>query len=356
MSEYIDGMLGEREASALKKHLDECAGCSEVYRSTTVIIEHMQQMESIEEPVDFLEKVNTRLDKRFSLGGILRRLFKPMRIKIPLEAAAAAVVIAVIVYLGGVKEPQPQYQITITESDDRLLLDDESGISEEIALPRGAVKTGEFEKLESDAKVFGSTVTRESAPEEIASEKPVTDTPKSKRVDHLGFAPAGSESKETADTPKPKESDTRESAPADGEPVRPVTDTPKPKEADTKESPPAESDLEESKIVPPKPAASGKRIEKSDITTFRAKKGPKGEAPLKETIKSLGGKVIEAEYLEGTEKPKRMIIEIPAGNFERLIQELIRRGEIKAPPTEIKRKANDLIRVELIFQRSNPPQ
>ena len=97
-------------------------------------------------------------------------------------------------------------------------------------------------------------------------------------------------------------------------------------------------------------------MEKSELLELRAKKGLKGETSLKETIRSLGGKVIEAEYLEGTEKPKRMIIEIPAGNFESLIQELIRRGEIKAPPTEIKRKANDLIRVELIFQRSNQPQ
>ena len=234
MSEYIDGMLGHGEASALKRHLDECAECTEVFRSTTVIIEHMQQMESIEEPADFLEKVNTRLDKRFSLGGIVRRVFVPLRIKIPLEVAAAAAVIAVIVYLGGVKEPpQQQYQITITESDDRLLLDSDIEMREEIPIQSGAVRTSELEKSESDApghgipeiieggaKKDGATELRESAPAEGELEKVESEAKKSGATEISESAVAESPSdKSVADTPKSEGTDSQASAPAQSKPV-----------------------------------------------------------------------------------------------------------------------------------------
>jgi anti-sigma factor RsiW len=38
ISEYIDGMLGETEASEVKHHLAKCADCSEAYRSSVKII------------------------------------------------------------------------------------------------------------------------------------------------------------------------------------------------------------------------------------------------------------------------------------------------------------------------------
>ncbi len=303
LSEYIDGMLSKDAASRLKNHLDRCAACSEAHRSTMKIIGHMQKMERIEEPADFLEKVNARMDRRFSPGGIIRRLFRPMGIKIPLELAAAAAVIALIVYLGGVKEPKPLYQITITESEMPLVASDDLRESEEAEIPVSAP---------IDSKLFAQTA-EEPPPEQDKADK----TEGVKRYS----APAVSETKKISGTAEKSVSDERK--------LDKTSDA-------ARESAPAAEQLHYGKAA------------------TRGKKGPAGEPSLQKTIRSLGGNIIETEYLEGTDTPARMIIEIPVGKFESLIQELVRRGEIQAPPTEIKRKADEFIRVELIFQRPKP--
>jgi hypothetical protein len=249
------------------------------------IIGHMQQMENIEEPVDFLDKVNIRLDKRFSLRGLFRRLFIPLRIKIPLELAAAAVVIAVMVYLGGVKEPEQLYQITVTENDIRMPED------EDIDGTFGGARTSPEKSHASKDKLHemgGDTQKSDKSGEDLEK----TET----RGDRLISGAIKSQKIEVEETV----------------------------------------------------------VGVSDMREAAAKKGPKREISIEETIRSLGGKVVETEYLEGTNTPARMILEIPVGKFESLMQELIRMGKIQAPPTEIKKQATDLIRVELIFQRPEP--
>ncbi|UCG51038.1 MAG: zf-HC2 domain-containing protein [Candidatus Latescibacterota bacterium] len=119
LSEYVDEMLPEKEASEIKDHLARCADCLGEYESTLKIIKHMNEMETIDAPAEFLEKVTARLEKRFSFGGWLRRLFVPLRVKLPLELAGIAAAVALLVYVFGVRDGRDLYEVTISMSGER---------------------------------------------------------------------------------------------------------------------------------------------------------------------------------------------------------------------------------------------
>jgi hypothetical protein len=359
LSEYIDGMLDETEASEIKNHLAHCAGCSEAYGATIKIIEHMGQMESIEEPADFLDKVNARLDRRFSMGGIFRRLFRPWRIKLPLEMAAAAAVIALIVYLGGVKEPEPLYQITITESDERLITGYGSEKSEIMELEGAA-------PAEDATDASEKLAVGEPRPDPAAMDKALNDAGRSSQTEKrdINEKDAAVRESEPAKRVRDKKGDAvRKEAPAEHEPDKITGGADKPAPPETKRDKidrftrgdaPAESPLEETRIILRESTLVSVTTERFKTSRAAVEQSTIKEAPLQDAIRSLGGKVIETEYLEGTKIPTRMLIELPVGKFESLIAELTKRGELQAPPGEIKRKADELIRVELIFQRSSP--
>ena len=114
LSEYVDGILGDNEASMVKRHLDDCPDCRTTYESMVKVMGHMNRMENVDEPSDFLEKVNARLDKESTWKEFVRRLFFPLKIKLPLELAAVAVAIALIVHFSGIGDAPPLYEITMS--------------------------------------------------------------------------------------------------------------------------------------------------------------------------------------------------------------------------------------------------
>lgn len=113
LSAYADGMLAEEEASGVREHLDRCAECLDTYESMSRIIEQMHRMEAVEEPEDFVDRVRERLEKRSAVTEFARRLFVPVKVKLPLEVAALAAVLVLVFYLAGIREHEAVYDITI---------------------------------------------------------------------------------------------------------------------------------------------------------------------------------------------------------------------------------------------------
>jgi hypothetical protein len=323
-----------------------------------------------------MDILNARMDRRSTSGGIIRRLIQPVRIKVPLEMAAAAIVIALIVYLGGVKEPKPLYQITITESEERLHVGDGGLKSETMALEgtapaedavditeKGSVGESKPAKGDLDKALNGaaripppakgdidekSGVIREPAPSEGKRDKKSgavrEDTPAERDTDKIASVTQKHASG------KLEKTDGIKHEPAPLETAQDKID------GFTRGAAPADSLLEETRIILRESTLVTGMMEELGAAQPAMERAPTKEASLQDNIRSLGGNIIEVEYLEGTETPVRMLIEIPVGKFESLIQELKKRGELQAPPTEIKRKADELVRVELIFQRVAPMQ
>ncbi|MBN2070471.1 MAG: zf-HC2 domain-containing protein [Candidatus Krumholzibacteriota bacterium] len=99
LSEYIDKVLSEEEMKEIESHLSGCSGCRDIHDSMVEIAGIMAEMERVDPPAHFIESINNRLTRRPSFGGALRRMFSPVRIKLPLELAGVAAAVILIFYV-----------------------------------------------------------------------------------------------------------------------------------------------------------------------------------------------------------------------------------------------------------------
>lgn len=99
LSEYIDGKLEGELNEQVEKHLLSCGACSEDLDAILTIKEHLGRMEEIEVPQDFISSIHKRIEEDSGLKKIFNTLFKPARIKIPLELAAGLTAVIVIIIL-----------------------------------------------------------------------------------------------------------------------------------------------------------------------------------------------------------------------------------------------------------------
>ncbi len=106
LSEFIDGTLDANDRAAVENHISTCKSCKEDLASLTEMVEELHAMDPVEAPADFLEKIHERMDSRFSLDGIIRKLFIPFRIKIPLEFAAAATITILVFFVFNIQQKE----------------------------------------------------------------------------------------------------------------------------------------------------------------------------------------------------------------------------------------------------------
>ncbi len=130
LSEYIDGTLDADDRAAVENHISTCKTCKEDLASLTEMVEELRAMDPVEAPADFLEKIHERMESRFSLDRIIRKLFIPFRIKIPVELAAAATITLLVFFVFNIQQKEvPSVQIlsdsisekmTETTEEDRM--------------------------------------------------------------------------------------------------------------------------------------------------------------------------------------------------------------------------------------------
>lgn len=99
LSGYLDGELTDRERGLLEEHLRVCAGCAEELRGLRECVEKLGSLEEVKPPADFLSQVHVRLEEKSDWKAALGKVFSPLRLRIPLEVAAAAAVVILVVYL-----------------------------------------------------------------------------------------------------------------------------------------------------------------------------------------------------------------------------------------------------------------
>jgi len=89
LSQYIDGMLGDRERAALEEHLSTCENCREELDSLRALVQELGALEPVKAPADFLGKIHERLAQPSLFKRLFHKLFVRFPIKIPLQLAAA---------------------------------------------------------------------------------------------------------------------------------------------------------------------------------------------------------------------------------------------------------------------------
>jgi len=97
LSEYIDNALDASSKKLVEKHLSMCENCREELESLKICVEELSSLEKVRAPEDFLQKLHERIQPRFNFKDIMRKVFVPMRIKLPLELAGVTAALLLMI-------------------------------------------------------------------------------------------------------------------------------------------------------------------------------------------------------------------------------------------------------------------
>lgn len=117
---YISNDLKPDIKNKVGKHILECKACQEELIFIQKYSSEMASLKKIKAPNDFLEMLHKRIVNEPFYKKLIQKLFLPLTIKIPFEAAGALAIIILIVYIYGPIEPVKRIFKTAIEHDQFL--------------------------------------------------------------------------------------------------------------------------------------------------------------------------------------------------------------------------------------------
>jgi len=318
LSEYIDDILDDPKKALVEDHLSTCRVCKEELASLRAVVNELSSLESVEAPGDFLEKLHERMESRVTFAKVMRMLFVPIRIKIPLEFATAAAVAILILTLWHTHQPGKQI----------------------VDMPKGSKPVGIAKRTEMAQEfkpAFGEATVPPSEKERGAIQLALLVKPEPTGTAHAP-SPVGEP------TPVPEERAKRTQGKAiriaSSERARPAEGT----------APIAEKKADELK-------------EEDRPKGFPMREGPvsKDEALLsipflEETLANVrdlvvleGGKVVSLEYEKQTGRPESINIEIPAKHYHSFCEELKRLAVLQVPPPTMSERDQEVVHIRIRF-------
>jgi hypothetical protein len=334
LSEYIDGTLGAQARAVVADHVATCKSCKEELASLSALVEELGSLETVKAPEDFLEKIHGRMESRFGFDTIVRKLFRPFGIKIPLELAAAATIAILVISVLSIQQAEKQIvQIPKVSTSERIAEKSKENL----------VITARKKSAKSPASFLEEAPTKRSDSQLIISSR---------------------ESMLKTVKPASKE---------ESKPLAPVLAKPKERQpvGDVRENEPIELALLLKSEVTDKAYNLGSAVEDTSSLergvrageeegAYSASSGRKATAgytgadaePLsrvKHIVGLVEGKVLAVEYDGQTEQLKSIQAEIPAKRYESFCKELARLAVFQNPPPALSDKDRETIRIRIRF-------
>ena len=112
LSEYADGLLDKETSAALEEHLSSCDECRKEAKALHSLIQDLRSLPSVEPPTDFLRQLHKRMERPSRFKQLTEKMFFPLKFKIPLELAGAA--LAALLVFSVYTFQQEEYQAAKT--------------------------------------------------------------------------------------------------------------------------------------------------------------------------------------------------------------------------------------------------
>jgi anti-sigma factor RsiW len=107
LSAYLEGIITPEENRLVEKHLASCKQCGEALEDLTRTGELVHNLKEVEPPPWFTQKIMAQVrEEAEKKSGILERLFYPLRIKVPIQALATALIVVMAFYVYRSVEPE----------------------------------------------------------------------------------------------------------------------------------------------------------------------------------------------------------------------------------------------------------
>jgi hypothetical protein len=321
LSAYLEDAVPREERVLIEEHLKSCAECSADLADLNKTIEHLKGLEEVEPPAWMTQKIMAELrEEARTKKGILRRLFYPLHIKLPLEAVAAVLVVGIALYI--YRDIRPETRFAKAPSEESAPAVPQTEIIKED-------KIGSFARSEKKAPPEVTTAPEKSAQEPVSGKKE-TGTDKSKAVPKAPGPPG----------PVPLIREERGSAAStpSNEPATPAAGALK-KEA-----------KQEAVQVTPKLKASSEGEMKSLILTVKVRELESATKKVEKIIVALGGKIIERQSHEGR---RIFAIDLDTSRFDELFEKLKLVGDVGEKGPALKgHEKNMRVRIETVEVKS----
>jgi anti-sigma factor RsiW len=99
MSAYLDDVLDKNSRESLRQHLSLCHACRKELEALQTVMKNVRSLNSLQAPPDFLGNLHGRIQEietESRLKRLLRFLFFPIRIKVPVEVMSITAVAVII--------------------------------------------------------------------------------------------------------------------------------------------------------------------------------------------------------------------------------------------------------------------
>ncbi|MCJ7546355.1 MAG: DUF2275 domain-containing protein [Deltaproteobacteria bacterium] len=117
LSAYLEKAVSPQQKTAIDVHLQQCKGCRQALADLKRTIKYVQQLEEVEPPRWLAQRVMARVRAEAETKrGIVKRLFYPFHIKLPLEAIAVIFIAVGAIYIFKTMLPDMQLAKIPTET------------------------------------------------------------------------------------------------------------------------------------------------------------------------------------------------------------------------------------------------
>ena len=285
LSEYVDDALDAKAKALADEHLRTCSACREELDFLRVLVKGLSSLEAVKAPADFLDQLHKRMERRPRMSAIREWFFYPLRVKIPLQLAGAAVMALIIFSILPLQQPSLKLH---SKSEQEKKAEDTAFYVDE---SKGIKLAGRSEALVRKA------VTPEPAKErrEVALDL--------KRQVHAKTA------------------------------------TSEPSAAQDPASP-AVLEMQRQKQAARAPAQEDKKEEALE-------KEPESVLSITKAIETAKGKLLSVDYNRQTGRPEVVHAEIPAGELPILYEKLRELGDLQISPETPAEKDSPVVHVKV---------
>jgi hypothetical protein len=324
LSAYLEDAVSREERVLIEEHLKSCLACSADLADLKKTIEHIRGLEEVEPPAWMAQKIMAELrEGERPKQGILRWLFYPPHVKLPLEALAAILVVGIALYI--YRDSGPEMKFVKAPSEE------------------SAPHISQREMGKEDKRDFSTR--REPAP--VPSK--VTTAPQK----HAQETISGKEEVKTVDieavqkTPEPPSS-----TPVMREKQRAATATPS-NEPTTFEGALKKEEIQDAVRATEQLKTSSDGETESALVTVRVTELESATKEVERIVTALGGKIVERQYHKGR---SMLAIDLYTTKFDELFEKLKRVGAVeeKGPTLQVREEFMK-VKIETVEVKSGSP-
>jgi hypothetical protein len=142
LAAYQEEALSPEEKSFVEDHLGTCAKCSSLLADLKKTVDLLKDLPEVEPPPWFTQKIMAQVrEESGQKGGLLRKLFYPFHIKIPIEAFATLLVVVIGVHIFRATAPEIRTVVQAPQAEVQQTAPPEAPLKEPTRIAKDALET-----------------------------------------------------------------------------------------------------------------------------------------------------------------------------------------------------------------------